>query len=1203
MYNIDTGEDKEIVNHRVWSLLRSPHWYNPNTRTIQDIIAAAPLRPDAEKIYVRVDDLSMNSIARADGMGEIAALLAQHNMSFIGLGTTSNQDQFYRLLENIGHNGTFLSNGNLRTAMSDLSDFITERREVNLHVIFGDTQYTEQQIRDRFNQRLIDLRLSNIRVNLQLIKAEGKNLQELLYLAHWDYNKNNYIAYVHNPLMPELDDELIYDDTIITLKEYNAHFLGIGSTTNRTTLNNIVASNNNLGAFYDNINLVSAVTKTMNYIKNTAITNVKKLTNYIVLNADPSTGEYSSEISVQTYYEDAESDPKLAERWKTTHDPDIYENNMGVLEGTGQYTREPMKSFTKVGKYEIVAQVQDNPSTNPLFNEYQMWSKDSLSRMVVYVHRAPVADYRATVDATRMLSIIDQSYDLDRYSYPEKGISQKIWKWKKVDDSVWSDGRPPNILDPNTDYLLSLKVKDLDGAWSPETIKFVSTNPYNRPPVAYFTIDKKTISLNGQALFTDLSYDPDNDPISERVWNVRKDGIQLYEGVIKPSGTLLKQYAVQKGVSRLGKYIISLKVRDNPRVAEPLWSNPYVDYLDIVNYPPIAAFDPLEPTYRDSINAVINRTAAPDQDGDPISYQWTLLYGSKEYGAGQSRDISFRIRDFRLGKLAVGTWMLQLQASDPHGASTFETHSFEVLNHSPESLITQGIWTGYIDEPYSYRSMRTDQDTEDVASLQSYWKLIAPDGQIQTFNTQHITITFEKKGKYRLENWAVDQLGARSEIDAREIHIVNQRPIPGFTIMPTPAFIDSLVRIKSTATDLDGYIDSHQYFIAPPGGTASPYTTMADFERIFASIGIWTIRQIVTDNDGASAELTQTLQVVNRPPTVEILTPSGASSATATEFNTLTPRIVWRMMDADNHPQQRYRLLVKRENGVLVYDSQPVALSRNDHVLPASSGLVENMKYRAEVQVYDGYDWSPYSAPKYFYIVLNRPPSADFSWSPQPIYEGDTVTFRTNVDDEDKDVLSVQYELTNPAGVKHPFRYTFNHPYPSSGPVFRMTETGTWTMKLTVSDGKAAPVIVTKTLQVLPLSVTGAVKHTELWNEHRQAYNLKQSGNVESPRGYSVFWAGEKFILEAGTTETVTATMAERVEVTMNAFRTELKTTGTALASWRGELWDPSFEKLPNGTLTFIFTAYYTNGTVKIEEIEVQISGNMNAYLQVHRVK
>ncbi|MFD1909204.1 hypothetical protein ACFSQ7_42520 [Paenibacillus rhizoplanae] len=46
------------------------------------------------------------------------------------------------------------------------------------------------------------------------------------------------------------------------------------------------------------------------------------------------------------------------------------------------------------------------------------------------------------------------------------------------------------------------------------------------------------------------------------------------------------------------------------------------------------------------------------------------------------------------------------------------------------------------------------------------------------------------------------------------------------------------------------------------------------------------------------------------------------------------------------------------------------------------------------------------------------------------------------------------------------------------------------------------------------LSIKGAVRHTEEWNGNRQAYNMKQSGSPESPRGYSVYWAGEKFVLQ-----------------------------------------------------------------------------------------
>lgn len=158
-------------------------------------------------------------------------------------------------------------------------------------------------------------------------------------------------------------------------------------------------------------------------------------------------------------------------------------------------------------------------------------------------------------------------------------------------------------------------------------------------------------------------------------------------------------------------------------------------------------------------------------------------------------------------------------------------------------------------------------------------------------------------------------------------------------------------------------------------------------------------------------------------------------------------------------------------------------------------------------------------------------------------------------------------------------------------------------MRMTVSDGIADPVIVTKSVQVLPLQVIGNVKHTDLWDKHRRDYNTDKTGQAESPRGYSVFWAGEKFVLEAVTTVTGTDTRAERVEVQMTGYLTALDKSNTAQTSWKGEWWDAAFAQLKQGEITITFTAYYNNGTVKTASAQISIAGQTLELVGVHRVQ
>lgn len=280
-------------------------------------------------------------------------------------------------------------------------------------------------------------------------------------------------------------------------------------------------------------------------------------------------------------------------------------------------------------------------------------------------------------------------------------------------------------------------------------------------------------------------------------------------------------------------------------------------------------------------------------------------------------------------------------------------------------------------------------------------------------------------------------------------------------------------------------------------------------------------------------------------------------------------------------------------NGTVEY-SIPLSNSTTSYSV---GGLIAGAKYRLMVVDWDiAGNMGQY---QYIYFTTNRPPTADFDWSPKPVYEGDTVAFTTAVDDPDGNDLSIAYKLTSPSGVTKNFSYSFKYPYPSTGPAYRMTETGDWTMQLTVTDGMVM-VQTEKKVKVLELGLTGYVKHTDQWDDKRKEFNKKQSG---SPRGYNVFWAGEKFILSAVTTNTGTATKADRVEVKMKTYSESLSSSNSSRTSWQGELWDASFEELVKGPLTFEFTAYYNNGIVKRDSVTIQIEGNVYDIVSVHRLK
>ena len=79
----------------------------------------------------------------------------------------------------------------------------------------------------------------------------------------------------------------------------------------------------------------------------------------------------------------------------------------------------------------------------------------------------------------------NNSYDLDHQTEPQKGIVQEVWRWKRAIEPTWHQGQPTQLASGET-YLVSLRVKDVEGVWSDDNVKVLSTGTENMPPVAQF---------------------------------------------------------------------------------------------------------------------------------------------------------------------------------------------------------------------------------------------------------------------------------------------------------------------------------------------------------------------------------------------------------------------------------------------------------------------------------------------------------------------------------------------------------------------------------------------------------------------------------------------------------------------------------------------------------------------------------------------
>ena len=128
------------------------------------------------------------------------------------------------------------------------------------------------------------------------------------------------------------------------------------------------------------------------------------------------------------------------------------------------------------------------------------------------------------------------------------------------------------------------------------------------------------------------------------------------------------------------------------------------------------------------------------------------------------------------------------------------------------------------------------------------------------------------------------------------------------------------------------------------------------------------------------------------------------------------------------------------------------------------------------------------------------------------------------------------------------------------------------------------------------ISLEGRVMHTLQWDKNRIQYNLSKTGTEDSPRGYEVFFNGEKFVLNAYATGEFEP-VAVHVEFLGTGFGTDLNNCGES--KWEGFIWDASFINFTSRDCVFKFTASYANGIVLEDDVTVYIV--RDDYWRLHR--
>lgn len=368
--------------------------------------------------------------------------------------------------------------------------------------------------------------------------------------------------------------------------------------------------------------------------------------------------------------------------------------------------------------------------------------------------------------------------------------------------------------------------------------------------------------------------------------------------------------------------------------------------------------------------------------------------------------------------------------------------------------------------------------------------------------------------------------------------------------------------------------------------------TLDPGKKYYAQVRVWDDGGLVSDWSNIG------WMVTNAPPTASMADPNG-TQASPTIFTTTKPTFTWNQTDPDagNIFTQAEIQVTNEANTVTLYDKViPQWTSQTWKSFQADQDLPAGQKLRVRVRVWDNQGAaSNWSAQTWF--MINRPPVADFDWSPKPVWEGDTVQLTNLSIDPDGDSLSFLWEVTGPDGQ--------SASYDTTNVTQKFLLAGEYKVKLTVSDGCVSSQAI-KVITAQPLTIVSDVEHTPEWLANHQ--KLQHNTTVRPID----FYSGEIFVVHTRSSP-APVSRAEAWLDTTGLDGNELK-INTLLAQsvddstlFQGQLFDERLlsvtEGLPKGIQTIHFRMQYANGVIKEEDVPVMIIGNVWEFVQVHRVK
>lgn len=270
---------------------------------------------------------------------------------------------------------------------------------------------------------------------------------------------------------------------------------------------------------------------------------------------------------------------------------------------------------------------------------------------------------------------------------------------------------------------------------------------------------------------------------------------------------------------------------------------------------------------KDKLEVSLDASASKDSDGSISSYSW-------DFGDGSA---PVQLTEPATGHAygAAGIYTITLTVTDDRGATSQTTQQVEVLaNKAPTAMLD--VSKDFL-KIAAHASGSADSDGQITAYAFDFG-----DGSAAVEGTaSSAEHTYQAAGSYTVSLTVTDDSGASTSTTTVVEVVANQPPVAHFT---TKAQGLTLNLDASSSTDSEGEIASYTWDFGD--GSASVTGDQPNASHEYATAGTYTITLTVSDNDGATSEISVDVQLealpVNQPPTADF---SASAEFLAAQFD------------------------------------------------------------------------------------------------------------------------------------------------------------------------------------------------------------------------------------------------------------------------------------------------------------------------------